>query len=159
MKKMTTKEEVIANLVKAGMTETDAKAAIAAITPAPVNASDFDAQRKINMLEGQVETREKQLRQAIDIANRANDAQKAKDEAERLKLIESVQMDSKFTKDDLKDKSLAELQTMRITLDKSIEKTFASVAAEIDEQKRVKQPLFTVGYYDSKTQTFKGGIM
>ena len=129
-------------------------------TPKPVAVtSDADLLNKIAMLEARLDTREKQLKQAIDIANRANDERKALDEKEKAKLIDSIQQDSKFTKDDLKDKSLSELNTMRITLDRSIEKTFASVAAEMDEAKRSKQPLFTVGYFDSKTQSYKGGIM
>jgi len=121
-------------------------------------ATDADLLRQIEMLKAQVDTREKQLKQAIDIANRANDAQKARDEAEKAKLVESVMMDSKFSKDDLTGKTLAELQTMRITLDKSIEKTFASVAAELDEKRHRHAPLFTAGAWDSKTQTYVGGI-
>ena len=121
--------------------------------------TDADLLNKIAMLEARLDTREKQLKQAIDIANRANDERKALDEKEKAKLIDSIQQDSKFTKDDLKDKSLSELNTMRITLDRSIEKTFASVAAEMDEAKRSKQPLFTVGAFDSKTQSWKGGII
>jgi LPS O-antigen subunit length determinant protein (WzzB/FepE family) len=121
-------------------------------------ATDADLMRQIEMLKAQVDTREKQLRQAIDIANRANDERKARDEAEKSKLIDSIMMDSKFGKDDLKDKSLADLQTMRITLDKSIEKTFASVAAEMDENRRTKQPLLTVGAWDAASKTWKGGL-
>jgi len=121
-------------------------------------ASDAELLRKIEILEAQLSTREKQLRQAIDIANRANDERKARDEAEKSKLIDSIVLDSHFSKDDLKQKSLAELQTMRITLDKSIEKTFASVAAEIDEAKRAKRPRLTVGAWDAATQTWKGGL-
>ena len=124
----------------------------------PKVETDADLRREIAMLRSQVDTREKQLRQAIDIANRANDERKAKDEAEKAKLIDSIQMDSKFDKTELQGKSLADLQTIRITLDKSIEKTFASVAAEMDESNHKKTPYFTVGAWDSKTQSYVGGI-
>jgi len=127
--------------------------------PEPKTATDADLLQKIAMLEARIDTREKQLKQAIDIANRANDEAKARETKEREKLMDSIQQDSKFSKDDLKEKSLPELTTIRITLDKSIEKTFASVAQEIDEQKRSTQPLFTVGAWDSKTQSYKGGYI
>jgi LPS O-antigen subunit length determinant protein (WzzB/FepE family) len=121
-------------------------------------ASDADLLRQIEMLKAQVDTREKQLKQAIDIANRANDAQKARDEAEKAKLIDSITMDSHYTKDALQNKPLTELQIMRTTLDCSIEKTFASVAAEMDQNNRKHAPLFTAGAWDSKTQTYVGGV-
>jgi len=121
-------------------------------------ATDADLMRQVEMLKAQVETREKQLRQAIDIANRANDERKARDEAEKGKLLDSIIVDSHFTKDELKDKSLSELQTMRITLDKSIEKTFASVAAEMDEAKRIKQPFLTAGAWDAQNKKWVGGL-
>ena len=116
-------------------------------------ASDADLLRKIEMLQAQVDTREKQLKQAIDIANRANDERKARDEAEKQKLIDSVMIDSKFDKEYLAQKSLSELQTMRITLDKSIEKTFESVAAEIDAANKPK--LMGITYWDSKSNDWR----
>lgn len=119
---------------------------------------DVELLRKIEMLQTQLDTREKQLRQAIDVANRANDERKARDEAEKAKLVDSIILDSHFSKDDLNKKTLGELHTMRLTLDKSIEKTFASVAAEIDEAKRVKQPYLTCGAFDSVTKKYVGGI-
>lgn len=117
-----------------------------------------DVLRENEMLRAQVRTREKQLRQAIEIANRANDERKAKDEAEKLQLISSIQMDSHFTKDELAKKNLAELQTMRLTLDKSIEKTFASVAAEIDAANKKRQPFLTAGAWDSTKKKWVGGM-
>jgi hypothetical protein len=124
----------------------------------PTVVSDADLLQKIAMLEARVEVREKQLKQAIDIANRANDEKKASDEKERIKLIDGIVQDSHFSKDTLNSKSLNELQIMRITLDGSIEKTFASVAADIEAQKHSKQPFLTVGAYDSATKTWKGGL-
>jgi hypothetical protein len=128
------------------------------VTPAKQSPGDADKDRKIEMLEAQLETRERQLRQAIDIADRANNERKAKEEGERQKLINSIQIDGPFPKTDLEKKSLSELQIMRYTLDKGLQKTFANVAAEIDASKRKKQPFLTAGYYDSETKTWKGGI-
>jgi len=117
-----------------------------------------DLLREIEMLKTQVEIREKQLRQAIDIAGRANSERKAREDAEKERLINSIVLDSKFGKDELDKKSLGDLQTIRTTLDKSIEKTFASVAADLAEAQRKKKPHLTAGYYDSATKTWKGGI-
>ena len=119
---------------------------------------DADLYREIEMLKAQLKTRETQLKQAIDIANRANNERKAKDEAEKSRLIESIQLDSKFGKDELQAKSLGELQTMRLTLDKSLEKTFANVAAEIDAERRKREPLLTAGAYDPETKRWVGGV-
>jgi len=112
---------------------------------------------QIEMLNARVALREKQLKQAIGIANRANDERKAKEEAEKQSLIQSIQIDGKFSKEELDKKSLSELTTMRFTLDRSIEKTFVNVAAEIDEARRQHKPHLTAGYYDSATETWKGG--
>lgn len=116
-----------------------------------------DLYREIEMLRAQVKTRETQLRQAIEIANRANDERKAKDDAQKLNLISSIQMDSHFSKDELAKKTLGDLQVMRLTLDKSIEKTFASVAAEIDAEKHRRKPHLTAGAWDSEKKKWVGG--
>ena len=108
------------------------------------------------MLRGRLEVRERQIKQAIGIANRANEENKAKDNAQKIMLIDSIQMDSEFTKDALAKKNLHELQTIRLTLDKSMEKTFASVAAEIDAAKRKKVPHLTAGAWDG--EKWVGGV-
>ena len=115
-----------------------------------------DLLRENEMLQAQVALREKQLRQAIDIANRANDERKAKETAQHTMLVNSIQMDSHFTKDELAKKNLHELQTIRLTLDKSMEKTFAYVAAEIDAAKRKKVPHLTAGAWDG--EKWVGGV-
>jgi hypothetical protein len=124
----------------------------------PTVVSDADLLQKIAMLEARLDVREKQLKQAIDLSQRALDEKKAAEEKERAKLIDSIQQDSKFTKEDLKDKSLTDLTTMRITLDRSIEKTFASVAADIEAQKHSHKPFLTVGKWDPATRTYVGGM-
>ena len=110
------------------------------------------------MLDAQVKLREKQLGQAIGVANRAIEAQNARDEAEKASLIQSIQMDGKFDKEELEKKTLDELHTIRFTLDRSIEKTFANVAAEIDEAKRKHEPFLTAGAWDSKKKEWIGGV-
>ena len=152
------KDDLMAACIKGGMSEADCRQKLQDAMPKAVVSGDADLLQKIAMLEARVDTREKQLKQAVDIANRANDEHKARDEKEKQKLIDSIQQDSKFTKEDLAGKSIGDLQTMRITLDKSIEKTFASVAADIEEQKRSKQPLLTIGRYDSATKQWTGGL-
>ena len=114
--------------------------------------------RKIEMLKAQVRLREDQLQQAIGIATRANDERKAREAAEKAQLIQSIQIDGKFPKDELESKSVDELTTIRYTLDRSLEKTFASVAADFEAQRRKREPQLTAGYYDRDTGTWKGGV-
>ena len=128
------------------------------VTPSKQSPGDAALIREIEMLKAQLQTRENQLRQAIDIAGRANTERQAREEAEKQRLIDSIRIDSKFSKNDLTTKTLQDLQTIRITLDKSIEKTFASVAADMDAAKRKTQPHLTAGYFDAATKTWKGGL-
>jgi hypothetical protein len=126
----------------------------------PEPKTDVELMQENEMLKARLSVRENQLRQAVDIANKANDQNKAKDSAQKEMLITSIQMDSHFTKDELTQKSLMELQTMRLTLDKSMEKTFANVAAEIDEakhQRKRKSPA-TIGNWDSVKKEWIGGM-
>ncbi|MFA5365919.1 MAG: hypothetical protein WC325_12120 [Candidatus Bathyarchaeia archaeon] len=125
-----------------------------------VVANDLDLLRKVERLEAQVKVREDQLKQAIDIANKANDQQKVRDEAEKIDLIERIVVDSnrKFTPSELADKSLRELNLIKLAIDKSLDATFASVAALQAEQNRKNQPLLTAGAWDNKSQSWVGGI-
>ncbi|MHA2265385.1 MAG: hypothetical protein ACXAEN_23600, partial [Candidatus Thorarchaeota archaeon] len=119
---------------------------------------DVDLLRQIEMLKAQIAVRDQQLTQAIDIAERANNARKAKEQAEKLNLISSIQRDSNFHKNELENKKLGELRTVRLTLDKSLSKTFANVAADIKAGNARKKVHLTAGYYDSASKTWKGGI-
>ena len=122
-------------------------------------AQDYaDAMKQIEMQKVRIGQLETQLRQAIDIAQRASDKEKARKEAEKEKLITSIAGDSKYDKGTLTTKTLEELQTIRTAIDNTIEKTFASVAAEIDESRRPRKPHLTVGEWDSATKTWRGGV-
>lgn len=122
--------------------------------------TDADVIRENEMLKARLKTREDQLRQAIDIANRANEQQKAREEAERQTLIDHIVIDTngKYTKDELKNKPLGELQTIKTALDKSIEQSFMNIAAYQAEQDRKKKPHLTVGAYDSQKKEWVGGM-
>jgi hypothetical protein len=124
----------------------------------PAAATDASLIQENQMLKGRLELRENQLKQAIDIANRANDEKKAVENKERMQLIDSIQQDSKFTKEDLSNKDINSLRIMRITLDRSMEKTFASIAADISEANAAKQPFLTVGAWDSANKKWTGGL-
>lgn len=150
------KQLVIQTLVKGGMTEVDANKALVDITPQ--GSTDADLLRSVAMKDAELDVKKKQLVQATGIAQRALDREKALEAAEKSKTIDSILMDSKFSKDELQDKSLSELQTMRLTLDKSLEKTFAAVAADIEAQKHSKPILLTAGRWNSTTKTFEGGL-
>ena len=116
-----------------------------------------DVVRENEMLRARLKVREDQLKQAISIANRANDENKAKNNAQKQMLVSSIQMDSDFNKDELAKKNLNELQTIRLTLDKSMNKTFASVAADIAAADRRSKPHLTAGAWDSKKEQWVGG--
>jgi len=120
--------------------------------------TDAELLNKIAMLEGRIDVREKQLKQALDWKNRRDDEDNARELKEKVKLIDSIQQDSHFSKDELKDTTISELQTMRKTLDKSIEKTFVSVSAELDEQKRKSAPHLTAGAWDNTEKKWVGGL-
>ena len=127
------------------------------VEPAKTASGDVDLLREIEMLKAQIAVRDEQLTQAIGIAERANDSQKAQKQAEKLNIIPTIMRDSKYGKDELNTKSLAELQTIRTTLDKSMAKTFANVAADIEASKRKNKAWLTAGFFDSATKTWKGG--
>ena len=154
--KMTTKEELIQTLIKGGMAQADAEKAVTDVIPK--GSTDADLMREIDMLKAEVKVRNTQLRQAIDIAQRVNDERKAREDAEKTRLIDSLIIDGKFNKDDLAKNTLAELQIMRTTIDKALEKTFVSVAAELDAENKKHEPYLTVGAWDAKTQSWKGGL-
>jgi hypothetical protein len=129
------------------------------VTPAKQSPGDYAALVKdLEMTKARLKLREDQLTQAVEIANRANAQNKAKDNAQKQMLVASIQLDSHFTQEELTQKSLNELQTIRLTLDKSMSKTFANVAADIDEKNRKAKPQLTAGYFDVSTKTWKGGV-
>lgn len=115
-----------------------------------------DALREIEMLRARLKIRDDQLKQAITIANRANSETKARDNAQKQMLVSSIQMDSDFTQDELEKKHLNDLRTIRVTLDKSMAKTFASVAADMDAEKRKQVPFLTAGKWNG--EKWVGGI-
>lgn len=123
--------------------------------------TDADLVRENEMLKAKLTLREDQLKQAITIANKANEKAHAVDEAERESLISRIVIDSnnKFKPEELKDKTLAELRLMQTVLDKSLDHTFASIAAiQADEERRTK-PFFTAGAWNPEKKKWEGGIM
>lgn len=128
--------------------------------PAPTVQTDASLLRENEMLKAQVKLREEQLKQAIDIANKANDQAKAREAAEKQDLIDRIIVDSngKMSTEELTGKSLSELQLIKTVLSKSLDHTFASIAALQSEKDKRTQPFLTVGYYDSATKTWKGGL-
>ena len=122
--------------------------------------TDVSLMRDNEMLKARVKVLEDHLRQAIEIANKANDAKKAKDEAEREDLLKRIVVDSnnKWTETELSGKSLSDLKLINTTLTKSQDATFASIAAMQAEIDHKKKPTLTLGYFDSETKTWKGGI-
>ena len=125
-----------------------------------ISSSDTDLIRENEMLKARLKTREDQLRQAIEIANKANTSQQARSEAERQDLIDHIVIDTngKYTKDELKDKPLKEIQLIKTALDKSLEHTFTNIAAFQAEQDRKKKPHLTIGAWDNEKKQWTGGV-
>lgn len=121
--------------------------------PVQTVVTDAELMRENAMLRSRVELREKQLQEAIDVANRANTEASARQDAEKARLIDSIVLDSKFRKEDLTTKTLPELQTMRLTLDKSIIQSFANVAAEMEAANKPK--LMGVDYWDPTSKEWR----
>jgi hypothetical protein len=127
-------------------------------------ATDAELRRETERQKAEILKLKEQQRQAIDIANKALDEKKARDEAERQTLITEITVDSnqKWSLDELKDKSLTELNLIKTTLTKSMDQTFASIAAYDAEQKRKTTPQLTVGYFAGRDAAgnaiYKGGI-
>ena len=116
--------------------------------------------RENEMLRAEVKVRTDQVRQATDIAVKANEIQKARDEAERQTLIDKIVVDTnqRFTADTLKDKTLKELQLMHTVVQTSMDHTFASVAALQAEQDQRKKPYLSVGAWDAANKKWVGGV-
>jgi LPS O-antigen subunit length determinant protein (WzzB/FepE family) len=129
----------------------------------PATDADLIAKltRENEMLKAENKVRTDQVAQAVKIATQANDMQKARDEAERQTLIGKIVVDtnSRYTKEQLSGKNLNELQLMYSVVQTSMDQTFASIAVyQAEQDKANSQPLFTAGFYDRATKTFKGGI-
>jgi LPS O-antigen subunit length determinant protein (WzzB/FepE family) len=122
-------------------------------------ATDASLLRENEMLKAHVKLREDQLKQAIGIANKANSVQTARDEAEKADLIDRIVVDSnrKLTTDELAGKTLSELHLIKTVLSKSMDSTFASIAALQQEKDRKTQPHLTVGAWDAVNKTWIGG--
>ena len=117
--------------------------------------TDAALMQENEMLKAQLKVREDQLKQAIAIANKANDQQKARDEAEKADLINRIVVDTagKITKDELADKPLRELVLIKTYTSKSLDSTFASIAALQAEKDKAKT--FGIDYWDSKAQEWR----
>ena len=135
----------------------DAKAGTKDSKPVQISADYAELAKGYEMQKVEIDRLKTQLRQAIDIAQRANDKEKARGEAEKERLIMSIMQDSKYAKEALTVKSLDELCIIRTAIDHTIEKTFASVAAEIDEARKPKHDNLTVGEWDPEKKQWKGG--
>ena len=129
------------------------------VTTPPASPGDADLLNKIAMLEAKLKVREDQLKQAIEIAGRANDEKKATEKAEKESIIGSILIDSKgYTTDELQGKTLPALREIRMAIDKTSAPKFAAVIASMDAEKHKMRPQLTAGYYDAATKTWKGGI-
>ena len=126
----------------------------------PGPTSDSALMRENAMMKAELQLRKKQLKQAVDVAIKVNEKQKAADEAEREMIITQIMVDStgKFEKDELKAKSLSELRLIKTVIDKNNDETFASIAALDAENRNRKKTRFTVGAWDSKKQDWVGGM-
>lgn len=117
--------------------------------------TDTDLMRENEMLKAKVTKLEGYLSQAIDIANKANDQAKVREEAEKADLIDRIKVDSnnRISPETLKNKSLNDLRLIKTTLDVSRDDTFASVAALQAEKDSKKN--YGIDYWDRETQQWR----
>jgi hypothetical protein len=155
---MTEKEEWIKQCVASGKSE---EACTLEWTEKQTDTQTYaDVVQQLELKKAELKLREDQLRQAIEIANKANDQKKARDAAEKQDLIDRIIIDSngKVTVDELQDKSLRDLVLIKTFASKQLDSTFASIAALQSEKDQRAKPHLTVGYYDNATKTWKGGV-
>lgn len=126
----------------------------------PATITDAQLMRENEMLKAQLRVREDQLKQAIKIANKANDLQSARDAAEREDLIIRIIADSnnKWSRAELEAKSRDDLLLIKTAVSKEMDHTFASVAAYQAEQDKKTRPLLTAGAWDSINKKWIGGL-
>lgn len=148
------KTELVAALVKGGLSQADAEAAVATQT-----STDADLMRENNMKTAEIENLRNKVKQATDLFNRINQEKDAAEQAEKLRLIHEITVDSAWTEDQLKGKDLKTLQEINTTLKLNNNKTFASVAADLAEQDAKKnKPHLTAGAWDSAEEKWVGGL-
>ena len=153
------KEELIQLCMKGGMSEADCRKKVADALPQPQVNTDLDLMRENNMLRAEVEARKNQIKQATDLVTRVNQERKAAEDAEKTRLIDTIMMDSIYTKEQLTGMDFKELQTINTTLKMNSNKTFASVASDIAVQEAKNKVQFTLGKWDSRQGKYVGGIM
>jgi len=137
------------------MSAADAEKAFMEAVPATPQ-TDTDIMRENELLKGRIKVREDQLQQAIIVANKANDAQKARDEAAKEDLITRIIANSpnhKITADQLKDRSLSDLRFLATYVETSMDQTFQSVAA-LQAEKDAKK-LQGIDYWDNSTHEWR----
>ena len=125
---------------------------------APATKTDAELIRENAMLRAELEARKNQIKQATDLVTRVNMERKASEDAEKLRLEDTIMADSAYTKDQLDKMELKDLQTINTTLKLNNNKTFAAVAADIAAQETRNKVVLTIGRYDSATKAWVGGI-
>jgi len=107
-------------------------------------------------LKVRVERLELQLRQDNTLLQRVNDVKKAEDEADKERLIIDILNNSQYAKDVLTSKTIEDLKTIADALEHT-EKHFASVTADAEHTRKLREPKLTVGEWDSEKKQWKGG--
>jgi cell division septum initiation protein DivIVA len=107
-------------------------------------------------LKVRIDRLEAQLRQDNTLLQRVNDVKKAEDEADKERLIIDIMNNSQYTKDVLTPKTIEDLKTIADALEHT-EKHFASVTADAEYTRKLREPKLTVGEWDSDKKQWKGG--
>lgn len=144
----------------------DAEKGTCTMPEKPTGDADLIRQlmRENEMLKAEVKVRTDQVKQATNIAIKANQLQEARDAAERASLIEKITIDSnhKWNAENLKDKNIKELQFINTVVQTSLDHTFANIAAMDAETARKTKPQLTAGFYAGKDASgnpiYKGGL-
>lgn len=116
--------------------------------------------RELELIKAENRILKDQLNESKKVAECVLAEKKAQDEAERRELINRIIIYSggKYTETELAGKDTATLKEKLKTIIDVREDVFVGISAYYDEQQRRFKPQLTVGYWDTASKTWKGGI-
>ena len=128
----------------------------ATYTPIEKDRGYTEVVQENEKLKVRIERLETQLRQDNTLMQRLNDVKKAEEEADKERLIIDIMNNSQYTKDSLTSKTYGDLKTIADALEHT-EKHFASVTADSEQMRKLREPKLTVGEWDNEKKQWKGG--
>lgn len=127
---------------------------------APKAVGDEALLRELELIKAENRILKDQLAEAKKIEERVIAERKAHDEAERQELIDRIIIYSggRITQAQLAGKDKETLKEILRTTIAVREDAYAGIAAYYDQKERREKTFLTVGYWDSASKSWKGGI-